>query len=268
MELPNLNIENVGTWQSPEGMERSRPRFVLRYELECYLGETGETWIDGVHCDLHHGTITFCRPGQLRFSRFPFHSRFLYFDVTDPSGEFGEFLASLPSCLPPNRELAQTLETMEARFHEGDYRSRLELQTLLFQSLIALSRSGGVRMTKKPRPKQDEVFRVIRHMKSHLYESQSVTDFATLTGYSVPHFNAFFRELLGTTPYEYYLRLKMLEARRLLLSERYNSTETARLLGFSSSSHFCAAFREACGQTPREFVAAFRRENGLSDEMT
>lgn len=268
MELPNLKIENAGTWHSPEGVERSRPRFVLRYELECYLGETGETWIDDERYELRPGAITFCRPGQLRFSRFPFCSRFLYFDLDETASEFAEFLSSLPCYLPPNAALADAVETMEKRFGEGDYRARLELGALLLSTLVTLSRAGGEHRVKKLRPKQDEVFGVIRYMKAHLYEPQNVADFAAQAGYSVPHFNAFFRELLGTTPYEYYMRLKMLEARRLLLSGRHNSAEVARLLGFSSGSHFCAAFRRACRLTPQEFVSAFRRENDLPDDMT
>lgn len=268
MELPNLEIENVGTWQSPEGVARSRPRFVLRYELECYLGERGETWIDGVRYDLAPETVLFCRPGQLRFSRFPYGARFLYFDVAALSPDFGELLSSLPNCLAHENSVARELETMEKLFREGDYRSHLELQTRLLNCLLVLSRRAVTPVTKEPRPKQDEVFCAIRYMKKHLYERKSVADFAAQTGYSVPHFNAFFRALLGTTPYEYYMRLKMLEARRLLLSGRHNSTEVARLLGFGSGSHFCAAFRDACGQTPTDFVATFHHENALPDEMT
>ena len=266
MQLPHLIIENTGTWSSPTEPKFSRPRFVLRYELEYYLGEKGETWIDGERFDLRRGTVLFCRPSQLRFSRLPFSAQFLYFDVSD-APEFTEWLSALPCCVPPMEQIGEALEIIARRLHENDYTARLELQTRLFDCLVALSRTEGHRTAQPHRPKQDEVFRVIQYMKAHLYEACGVADFAAQTGYSVPHFNAFFRKLLGTTPYEYYMRLKMLEAKRLLLSGRHNSVEIARLLGFGSSSHFCAAFREYAGQTPREFVSTFRRENALPDEI-
>jgi len=266
MQLPHLIIENAGTWSSPPEPTFSRPRFVLRYELEYYLGEVGETWIDGERFELRRGTVLFARPSQLRFSRLPFCARFLYFDVPN-TPEFTEWLATLPCCVSPSANIGEALEIIARRLHEDDYTARLELQTRLFDCLVFLSRAGGYRTTPKKRPKQDEVFRAIRYMKAHLYEPCSVADFAAQTGYSVPHFNAFFRELLGTRPYEYYMRLKMLEAKRLLLSGRHNSAEISRLLGFSSSSHFCVAFRESTGQTPRGFVSTFRHENALPDEM-
>lgn len=266
MQLPNLIIENAGSWSSPAAPSLSRPRFVLHYELEYYMGQAGESWIDGKHLQLRHGTVLFVRPGMLRFSRFPFSARFLYFDLPD-SPEFAEWLTALPCCVPHQTEIGDSLKSIAEDLHKNDYCARLERQTLLLNCLLSLSRAQGCRTAQKPRPKQEEVFRAIQYMKAHLHEPCNVSDFAAQTGYSVPHFNDFFRQLLGTTPYEYYMRLKMLEAKRLLLSGRYNGAEIAQRLGFSSNSHFCAAFRGYLGQTPREFLSDFRRENALTDEI-
>lgn len=266
MQLPHLIIENTGTWSSPTEPTFSRPRFVLRYELEYYLGETGETWIDGERLELQKGSVIFARPGQLRFSRLPFSARFLYFDVEN-TPQFTGWLASLPCCIHAPTNVGDSMTVMERLFHENGYTAQLEMQARLFSCLLCLSRSEGQHVTQTTHAKQEEVFRAIQYMKEHLYEACGVSDFAAKTGYSVPHFNAFFRELLGTTPYEYYMRLKMLEAKRLLLSGRYNSAELARLLGFSSNSHFCSAFRKHAKQTPKEFVSTFRRDNTHPDEM-
>ena len=268
MKLPELQIENVNIWESPGGILRSRPRFVLRYELECYLGEVGETWIDGVHYRLQRGSILFSRPGQLRFSAFPFAARFLYFDVKAASAEFGHLLATLPNVLPPRPVIAAEIEHMERLFGEGGYRAELELQNKLLHCLLLLSREAHETVPREGHPKQGEVFVAIRYMKEHLYSACTVADFAAQTGYSVPHFTAFFRELLGTTPYEYYTRLKLQEAQRLLLDGKHNTREVADLLGYSSGSHFCAAFRAVCGQTPQQYVASVHRGTVLSDELT
>lgn len=267
MEIPTLKIENAGVWRSPTEPVLSRPRLVLHYELECYLGEQGETWIDGVRFSLSRGAVLFARPGQLRFSRFPFYARFLYFDVTDPSAEFEVWLSSLPNYAPPSEGIEQALSTVALRLSEEDGASYAERQGCVLEALAALSRVGGKRVERASHPKQDEVFRSIRYMKENVYGARHVSDFASLAGYSVPHFNEIFRDFLGVTPYEYYLRLKMLEARRLLLSNRYNTTEIARMLGFGSASHFCAAFRKAFGISPLQFVRDFQHENALSDDM-
>ena len=192
MQVPHLIIENTGTWSSPAEPTFSRPRFVLRYELEYYLGDEGETWIDGEHFELRRGTVLFCRPGQLRFSRLPFSARFLYFDVEN-TPQFTGWLASLPCCIHAPTNVGDSMTVMERLFHENGYTAQLEMQTRLFSCLLCLSRSEGQHVTQTTHAKQEEVFRAIQYMKEHLYEACGVSDFAAKTGYSVPHFNAFFR---------------------------------------------------------------------------
>ena len=104
-------------------------------------------------------------------------------------------------------------------------------------------------------------------MKKHLKERKTVSDFAHCAGYSVPHFNAMFKSLLGVTPYEYYMSLKIAEAKRLILSLEYNTTEIAALLGFNSPSHFCSAFRKNCNMSPGEYEMSFRQSNNFDYEL-
>ena len=268
MYIPNIAIENIGIWDSPQIPTYSRPRVVLRYELECYLGETGECWIDGVRYELKRNTVLFAQPGQIRSSRYPFSVRYIYFELQEPSPEFEAWLSDLPAYLPPSESAAQITEQLEKEYTGNSYAARLACQTLLLQSLLALSASEPQSVAKQLHPMQTEVFRVIRYMKEHIYGTIGVGELAALSGYSAPYLNKFFREVVGRSPYEYYIGLKMLEARRLLLSGERNVTQIAGSLCFSSGSHFCTAFRKTFGQTPKQFVDSFRGSNTLPDEIT
>ncbi len=52
------------------------------------------------------------------------------------------------------------------------------------------------------------------------------------------------------TPYQYLLRLRMTEARRLLLSTNLPVAQIATRVGFSSSTQFVKMFRSMEGVTP------------------
>jgi AraC-like DNA-binding protein len=63
---------------------------------------------------------------------------------------------------------------------------------------------------------------------------------------------------LNCTPRELILSLKMREAYRLLWSDRYNVTEVAMELGFSSSSHFSRRFKTFYKQSPINVIRSAR----------
>lgn len=261
MKIPDLTILRSGTWESPLTKGYSNPRFVLNYELECFLGENGETFIDGVRYNLKPHTVIFCKPGQIRFSKFPLKSRFLYFTVCDADEEFNEFLDSLPDSPGENMIVSNLMSSMEQQHLKTDYKSELILKTNLLNCLVELPGTKKKDFRATLHPHQRDVYCAVSYMKDNIYNAKTVADFASCTGYSVPHFNAFFKELLNVTPYEYYMRLKAVEAKRLLLSGRYTVSEISIMLGFSSGSHFCAYFKKNCGMSPGEFVESFRHEN-------
>ena len=261
MNVPNIDIIKNGYWQSPEGSSKSIPRFVQRYELEYFLDDGGETWIDGVGYKLSKGCVVFCTPGQMRFSRFPFKVKYLYFEVPVADGNFADFLSTIPNHVVSSKKVGSLMDLVADNLNQRDYIANLSLQAELISCLVELSGKGRRIPADTCHPHQKDVFCAITYMKKHLRERKTVSDFAGCAGFSVPHFNAIFKSLLGVTPYEYYMSLKIAEAKRLILSLKYNTTEIAGLLGFNSPSHFCAAFRKACNMSPKEYEMSFRHNN-------
>ena len=68
-----------------------------------------------------------------------------------------------------------------------------------------------------------------------------------------------FRRVNGMGVMEYYRRLRLEEARRLLREGRYNVTQTAEKLGYSSVNAFSRQFRALLGVTPTGYLKSVRK---------
>ena len=248
--LPELVIQNVNLWQSPDKPVLSRGRFVARYELECFRSASGMTYVDGKAYPLERDWVLFCRPGQVRFSRLPFQTLFVYFDAPAPSAALRDLLARIPPCTPPEAQTTQRLERLRLLFSRDDYAARLEAYALLLETLCRLATLPQAVLPAFPLMHQREIYRSICFMKDNLRRPLKADEMAAASGYSTQHFTALFRQMLGTTPYDYFLRLKCQEAERLLRESALSIQQIAESLGFSSPAYFCYAFRRACGQTP------------------
>ncbi len=88
------------------------------------------------------------------------------------------------------------------------------------------------------------------YLRSNIGRQISIEDLANLAGLSRFHLIRSFRDAFGVTPYQYLLRLRMTEARRLLLSTNLPVAQIATRVGFSSSTQFVKMFRSMEGVTP------------------
>ena len=80
-----------------------------------------------------------------------------------------------------------------------------------------------------------------------------VAELAELANMSVRNYQRIFREVEGTSPSEYLLRLRILKARKLLESEHRPVTAIAYDCGFSDSNYFSRMFHKVVGVTPRAY---------------
>ena len=63
-----------------------------------------------------------------------------------------------------------------------------------------------------------------------------------------------FKEVVGLTPNEFTLKLKLEEALRMLKEEpQYNVSEISYRLGFSSSRYFSRCFKDLFGVSPQNY---------------
>lgn len=102
----------------------------------------------------------------------------------------------------------------------------------------------------------------IDHVKKILAEDlehpPALAELGRRVGCSPYHLSRLFSEHTGTTISRYLRSLRLERAAELLREGRYNVTEAAMTVGYSSLSHFSKAFAERFGECPCVFALARR----------
>ncbi|WP_137805123.1 AraC family transcriptional regulator [Pseudomonas sp. G(2018)] len=93
-------------------------------------------------------------------------------------------------------------------------------------------------------------------MSADLGAEFSLEKLARLAELSEYHFSRMFKRATGLSPSQYFIRLRMVRARHLLLETRRSVIDVGLEVGYSSPSHFSQVFRREVGVTPSEFRGA------------
>ncbi len=262
MKFPEILIIGNGTWYNKRKKKKTPARFVLTYELEYHKKAYGETVINNIIYPIQKDTITFNRPGDIRSSRFTIGSEaeteFFYFIVTSEENgtNFDFILETIPHHICADEKIkALWSKLMEYIANKSDPIAEMQAYLQLLTILVYLSKKE--RNTQYPHASQSQnqrtLFEATRYMREHLTENISVSDIAAHIGYSQSHFNHLFKTYTQHTPHSYYISLKILEAKYMLLNTNKTVAQIAEELAFGKTSQFSNAFKKECHMTPGEF---------------
>lgn len=95
--------------------------------------------------------------------------------------------------------------------------------------------------------------RVVELMQTRLAEPFNLGLYAEAAGMSAAHFSRQFKRSTGLAPSQYFIRLRMSEARRLLRETDRSIIAIGMEVGYSSPSHFAHVFRKETGIAPRDY---------------
>ncbi len=190
-----------------------------------------------------------------------FPSSFLEFYTgkgTEADG-FSRFMENSPKfCV--FEDLDYGLETTLRQIISADDPSaldRLEMHTRVLEFLLGffkkLSRRSEGSSALHPADLQ-KLFMISAILKSHLHGTPpSIDELAREAGMSASKLKRGFKQVFGIPPYQFYLKAKMGEARKLLQSREYAISEVGHILGYSNLSKFSQAFKKEYGMTPRQY---------------
>lgn len=103
------------------------------------------------------------------------------------------------------------------------------------------------------------ILAAIAYMKERLHDPDlTVGAVARHVAFSPNYFIGYFRERVGSPPYQYLVRLRMDEARRLLVETDLSVTDIAAQVGFVSPGHFTRTFKQTFDDTPSQFRSQAR----------
>jgi AraC-like DNA-binding protein len=100
----------------------------------------------------------------------------------------------------------------------------------------------------------------IRWLKERFADPLSVESLARQVGMSPSAFHLHFKGVTALSPLQYQKRLRLQEARRLMLGEGLDAAEAAFRVGYESPSQFGREYRREFGAPPRQDVAALKVE--------
>ncbi len=103
---------------------------------------------------------------------------------------------------------------------------------------------------------------VIRKMKSDLTRSISVEDLAARVHMSPSSFHQHFKAVTAMSPLQYLKRLRLTEARQIMLTESTDAASTAYRVGYESPSQFSREYARMFGAPPIRDIAGLRSTIG------
>jgi AraC-like DNA-binding protein len=105
---------------------------------------------------------------------------------------------------------------------------------------------------------QEENVEKIRTAKNiiinRMAEPPSLQELADEIGLPLHYLKDGFKQIYGDTVFNFLWEYKMEYARRKLDTKKYNVSEVAYEIGYSTPSHFIAAFRKKFGTTPKKYM--------------
>lgn len=231
----------------------------------CYV-ERGmaEWWIERKSYTISGGNFVFIRPHELHGGINKIHQpcRYFYVGLRMPRGR----LLHLPPA--ESRRLIAAVNRLPIRkFSTPDQAGRLfnaviasigkpsglsviEVRANLIQILLMLVSAGSL---AKSAVRSNVVSESIKLMEANIEHPLQLDVLAGRLGWSISHLKGRFRKEMGTSPGEYYLRLRIKRACAELRNSGAEITSIALRLGFASSQYFATAFKRIVGTTPREF---------------
>ena len=100
----------------------------------------------------------------------------------------------------------------------------------------------------------DEIYKANSWIKRNFRDSFAVEDLAERRNMSVSLFHQKFKSAVGMGPLQCQKRLRLTEARRLMLDESKNVTEASIEVGYESLSQFIRDYRRMFGAAPKEDI--------------
>lgn len=107
--------------------------------------------------------------------------------------------------------------------------------------------------------KAEEIYEANSWIKENFRHSFTVEELAEKRNMSVSLFHQKFKSAVGMGPLQCQKRLRLTEARRLMLDQNKNVTEASAEVGYESLSQFIRDYRKMFGAAPKEDILAIQR---------
>lgn len=213
---------------------------------------------EGAACELVTGSLFVGRPGReyVATHDHAYGDECLSFQF---SSELVDSLASTDAAwrtvgVPPIAKLFVVAELARGETTLGGD----ELGIMLADRFITLATGRKPRDLTPSALDRRRAIRAAAWLDEHATEPVGLDDAAREAGLSTFHFLRVFRGVLGLTPHQYLVGVRLRYAARLLVDTAQPITDIAYDVGFGDLSNFVRTFRTAAGVSPRAYRLSSR----------
>ncbi len=256
--LTNFGI--FDTRKSFPGKKKTPERLTPGFEVEFYTDCDGKAIVDGREYEISEGSLLCSKPEQRRSSILGFQCWYLHFQLPEDS-PYAAPLNDLPDFYRIiDREIYGFL--FESLIHhllsegyeeEDDYVNARLLELFYHLRSDAQRNRNYLSLGLRGSGQNPCIPRVLDFLHTHYGAPLTLSEIAAISGYSPNHFHRIFSHVMGNTPQEYLLSVRLEHAKQLLLQPEKSISEIAYECGFSSQSYFTEQFRKEARMTPGKY---------------
>lgn len=103
-----------------------------------------------------------------------------------------------------------------------------------------------------------KIGQILRRIKTRIAEPIRVEDLASMANMSPSSFHQHFKAVTAMSPVQYQKRLRLTEARQILLAEQADAASAAYRVGYQSVSQFSREYARMFGAPPRRDIESLR----------
>lgn len=120
----------------------------------------------------------------------------------------------------------------------------------LYYRLLTGAHAASIAQLARAGSAMQRIAMAIRELKSNFDKPVRIEDLAARTGMSVSSFHAHFKAVTAMSPLQYQKRLRLMEARQIMLMEQRDAASTAYRVGYESPSQFSREYARVFGNPP------------------
>lgn len=122
--------------------------------------------------------------------------------------------------------------------------------------LLSSEHGPALRALSLPDSHANRVAKAVERIRASFHDSIAVEDLAASVNLSPSAFHRHFRALTSLSPMQFQKQLRLIEARRLMISQGITARRAALIVGYESASHFTREYTRMFGASPRKDVMA------------
>lgn len=150
---------------------------------------------------------------------------------------------------------------------EARYLAPLITREIIFR-LLAGEQGDRLRHIAVLGGRTHHIARAIEQLRKELDQPLRIDNIANELGMSVSGFHHQFKSVTAMSPLQYQKRLRLQEARRLMLGEHLDAASAAYRVGYDDASHFNREYKRLFGLPPMRDVEGLRMAVRQTDALT